>query len=262
MSRGGWTKEERRTYFNALNDGSQASSPAKECPSSWHKFASRQSPRSPTRRRRELADLLKAGREPAEPLPPARPLVKQLDGRRFRGAIGDSRAAAGTPDKGAIVFRDALCVRCHRAGARGPAVGPDLTHVSGRFSRRDLLDSILTPQQGRRRELSQRAGPHDRRAVRSSVACWSKVISAPRNSACPRSRWRPAEVVEIDKQQIDEVRESETVADADRLDRRVRCPGRARSAGVLDARRSMTLTQRREANRQEEGDLLTAVGAE
>ena len=37
------------------------------------------------------------------------------------------------------------CIKCHRFGNEGGAVGPDLTSVSSRFSRRDILESILEP---------------------------------------------------------------------------------------------------------------------
>ncbi len=37
------------------------------------------------------------------------------------------------------------CIKCHRFGNDGGAVGPDLTAVSSRFSRRDILESILEP---------------------------------------------------------------------------------------------------------------------
>jgi putative heme-binding domain-containing protein len=48
-------------------------------------------------------------------------------------------------EQGRRMFAAALCVRCHQLGDRGTPVGPDLTEVAGRFARRDLLDSILTP---------------------------------------------------------------------------------------------------------------------
>ena len=39
----------------------------------------------------------------------------------------------------------ANCFSCHRYDNEGAAVGPDLTAVSGRFSPRDLLESIILP---------------------------------------------------------------------------------------------------------------------
>jgi putative heme-binding domain-containing protein len=54
-------------------------------------------------------------------------------------------AVRGNAERGAVVFREALCVRCHRVGASGPAVGPDLSFVARRFSRRDICESVLNP---------------------------------------------------------------------------------------------------------------------
>ena len=53
--------------------------------------------------------------------------------------------APADPELGARLFREALCVRCHRFGTAGQAVGPELTFVGRRFSRTDLLSSIIEP---------------------------------------------------------------------------------------------------------------------
>lgn len=48
-------------------------------------------------------------------------------------------------EKGRQAFVDAQCLACHRLGLEGGGIGPDLTAVSARFSRRDVLESILDP---------------------------------------------------------------------------------------------------------------------
>ena len=48
-------------------------------------------------------------------------------------------AAAGRP-----VF-EKWCAGCHRFGGIGKDVGPDLTTLTSRFKRRDILESILWP---------------------------------------------------------------------------------------------------------------------
>jgi hypothetical protein len=62
-------------------------------------------------------------------------LVPKLDrlshGRSFSG--------------GRLAFATAQCATCHRMGKPGGDFGPDLTAVAARFSRRDILDSILEP---------------------------------------------------------------------------------------------------------------------
>ncbi|MGE0143009.1 MAG: family 16 glycoside hydrolase [Planctomycetota bacterium] len=48
-------------------------------------------------------------------------------------------------DRGALAFQKALCAVCHRFDGAGGDIGPDLTAVASRFSRRDLLTTILEP---------------------------------------------------------------------------------------------------------------------
>ena len=51
----------------------------------------------------------------------------------------------GNPVQGRLVFRKAQCVKCHRFGNHGEAIGPDLTGVSQRLQKKELLESILFP---------------------------------------------------------------------------------------------------------------------
>jgi putative heme-binding domain-containing protein len=48
-------------------------------------------------------------------------------------------------DRGRRLFGEANCFSCHRFDNEGGAQGPDLTIASGRFSVRDLLESIIEP---------------------------------------------------------------------------------------------------------------------
>lgn len=48
-------------------------------------------------------------------------------------------------DRGRRLFGEAKCFSCHRFDNEGGAQGPDLTIASGRFSVRDLLESIIEP---------------------------------------------------------------------------------------------------------------------
>ena len=64
-----------------------------------------------------------------EDLEPSLPEVSH--GRKFR--------------TGKTVFEEAQCISCHKFGNEGGAVGPDLTAISSRFQRRDILESIILP---------------------------------------------------------------------------------------------------------------------
>ncbi len=55
--------------------------------------------------------------------------------------LGESRDA----ERGRRLYGAVACSSCHRLGTEGGGVGPDLTAVSGRFSVRDLLESIVEP---------------------------------------------------------------------------------------------------------------------
>jgi putative heme-binding domain-containing protein len=57
-------------------------------------------------------------------------------------------------DRGRNLFSAVGCFSCHRYNNEGGAVGPDLTALGGRFSPRDLLESIITPS----KEISDQYG--------------------------------------------------------------------------------------------------------
>ena len=60
------------------------------------------------------------------------PMLDKLDhGRNF--------------DKGRQAYLDCQCIKCHRFGNEGGAVGPDLTAISSRFAAKDILESIIEP---------------------------------------------------------------------------------------------------------------------
>ena len=48
-------------------------------------------------------------------------------------------------DRGRTMFAAAKCFACHRFDNEGGGVGPDLSGIAGRFSTRDLLESIVVP---------------------------------------------------------------------------------------------------------------------
>jgi putative heme-binding domain-containing protein len=48
-------------------------------------------------------------------------------------------------DKGREAYLAAQCIKCHKVGDDGGAVGPDLSAIASRFDRRALLESIVEP---------------------------------------------------------------------------------------------------------------------
>jgi putative membrane-bound dehydrogenase-like protein len=51
----------------------------------------------------------------------------------------------GSATKGAAVYEKAQCVKCHRFGRQGENLGPDLTSLSKRFMKKEVLESIVYP---------------------------------------------------------------------------------------------------------------------
>jgi putative heme-binding domain-containing protein len=145
-AKAGWTNETRRAYFTALNEAGDFVG-GDGMPRFLASIREEASATLTAAEQMELADVLKPPTVISPDLTlPARPLVKAWTLEDFRAALAEN-SPAGDADRGAAIFREALCVHCHRVGARGPAVGPDLTHVASRFSRQDILESILTPSQ-------------------------------------------------------------------------------------------------------------------
>ena len=48
-------------------------------------------------------------------------------------------------ESGKKLFTSATCIQCHRAGAEGGQIGPDLTAIGKRFDRRTILESVIEP---------------------------------------------------------------------------------------------------------------------
>ena len=86
----------------------------------------------------------------------AEPLTIPHKSKKQRAYVQDWKMADLEPDLDRVGHgrnfaqgQDALfavqCLMCHRVGDEGGAVGPELTAISSRFSRRDILESILEP---------------------------------------------------------------------------------------------------------------------
>ena len=141
----GWTIETRKKYFQSLNEGSSFVR-GEGMEKFLKQIRSDATAKLTDVERTELADLLEPSVDITDTLPMivSRPTVKQWS---MNDLVPRLTADPYRPDlqRGAVVFVEAMCSRCHRSGARGPAVGPDLTQVANRFSRKDILQSILEP---------------------------------------------------------------------------------------------------------------------
>ncbi len=96
--------------------------------------------------RRAIEDLLNApALAQASPVASQpRPFVKDWTMADVAPSL-DTKLKHRNFDHGKQMFAAANCFNCHRFNGDGGAVGPDLTALSGRFSARDILESVLEP---------------------------------------------------------------------------------------------------------------------
>jgi putative heme-binding domain-containing protein len=53
----------------------------------------------------------------------------------------------GDPERGAQLFEKAQCIKCHRFGPRGEAMGPDLTNTRQWLQLKQMLEATVFPSQ-------------------------------------------------------------------------------------------------------------------
>ncbi len=138
----GWTPESRRIFFQALSTYDTL-------------LGGRGLPQALGRIRKDATATLteKEKQEFQEELnqKPTLPPLPDLSGRKFvkqwkpSDFVNDLELKNADANAGKKIFHDALCSRCHRKGNVGYPIGPDLTHVSRRFSPQALMTEILEP---------------------------------------------------------------------------------------------------------------------
>lgn len=138
----GWTPGQRTVFFRSLAHAKRFSNGDRFMTAFFQEVEKNALANAPENERNELADLLKEAPESA-PTTPARPFVRHWTMADFSGA--QPQPEKHDPARGKALFTAALCARCHVCGTEGRPVGPDLTTVASRFSRADLLESVLDP---------------------------------------------------------------------------------------------------------------------
>jgi putative heme-binding domain-containing protein len=159
--RSGWAPAQRRKYFGLLEKSRTFAAHPPEL-TRW--FAEANRPYSdgasfaknlanlrkdalaaiPETERSEFANLTAPAVASTAPAAPARNFVRDWKMEEFAAEL--SAAWRGRSfAKGKQAFADAQCLACHRFGNEGGALGPDLTAIASRFTRRDVLESILEP---------------------------------------------------------------------------------------------------------------------
>lgn len=137
----GWTPELRKQYFNGILYAKRFTSADRNFANYIKQIEERALANAPEAERGELQLLLAEDDADQIPPTPAREVVQHWKLADF----ADADLPAGDVEKGRQLYSEALCNRCHQFGALGKPVGPDLTTVASRFSREDLLKSIIEP---------------------------------------------------------------------------------------------------------------------
>jgi len=86
---------------------------------------------------------------PDEPEPVLAPIT---DGTKYQFEqllthLQSEEGAKGNAARGAVAFAKANCLKCHRMDGKGENVGPELTTVANRFTRKEMLEAIVHPSQ-------------------------------------------------------------------------------------------------------------------
>ncbi|MGD9723204.1 MAG: HEAT repeat domain-containing protein [Pirellulales bacterium] len=82
-----------------------------------------------------------------EPVLPVEPQGAKWTFAELVEFLASESGTSGNAERGAVVFEKAQCVKCHRYGARGEGIGPDLSNVASRFQRKEVLESVVFPSQ-------------------------------------------------------------------------------------------------------------------
>ena len=104
-------------------------------------------------------------------------------------------------DAGRKLFGEAACFACHRFDNQGGAVGPDLTILSGRFSSRDILESIVEPS----KQISDQYGSVNLIKLDGKVVHGRIINLAGDSFRVQTDMLNPGSLVNVDRKQIDEM---------------------------------------------------------
>lgn len=109
-------------------------------------------------------------------------------------------------ENGRKLFAAAACFACHRFDNQGGAVGPDLTALSGRFSRRDILESVVDPS----KQISDQYGSTQFVMTDGKVISGRIINLAGDSFRVQTDMLKPSALAEVNRRQIDEMFPSKT----------------------------------------------------
>jgi hypothetical protein len=143
----GWTLAERRAYLAWLGRARKEFRGANSLPTTLNYLRAEVEASLAPDERAALAEELAALNRPANTVPApavARRFVRAWSMNDFADGLANPKTGRDAA-RGKRLFTETGCAQCHRVGAEGGVVGPDLTAVGARFDARALLESIIEP---------------------------------------------------------------------------------------------------------------------
>jgi putative heme-binding domain-containing protein len=133
-----------------------------------------------------------------------RPFVKAWKVADLEKALESGLKSGRDFERGRKLFATGKCFACHRFDNEGGANGPDLTAVAGRFSARDLLESIIEPS----KEVSDQYQAVEIRTTDERIVIGRIVNLNSDNVMVNTNMLDPGAAVQIDRKSIESMKPS------------------------------------------------------
>jgi len=142
----GWDEEQQVVFFTALAHAKRFSNGDRFMPPFFDAISHNALLNVDRKDQRDLFSKMLSSNPKTEPIvTPRRPIIRQWT---MADVLGRDRATPSrTPNlaRGRDLYSVAQCAKCHVCGSIGHPIGPDLTTVGRRFSRREVMHSIIEP---------------------------------------------------------------------------------------------------------------------
>ncbi|MCE9561491.1 MAG: c-type cytochrome [Planctomycetes bacterium] len=133
-----------------------------------------------------------------------RPFVKAYKIADLEKALETGLKSGRDFDRGRKLFASGKCFACHRFDNEGGSNGPDLTGVAGRFSPRDLLESIVDPS----KEVSDQYAAIEIRTTDERIVIGRIVNLSADNVMVNTDMMNPGSTVSVDRKLIESMKPS------------------------------------------------------
>jgi putative heme-binding domain-containing protein len=202
----GWTAGLRRQYFELLQ-GLDHHAGGNLLPVALDALRNEVLAKVPDDERGELEKLFSADADPfveQQRELAARPVVRRWQVTDLDQILQHDHR----PDheRGARLFEQTLCIRCHRVNGAGGSVGPELSRVANRFGPRDLLEMIVDPhktvdEKYRQTQVETKGG---------QILVGRLVGGDDRSLILARDAFRPRQTIKLNRDDIESQQVSET----------------------------------------------------